>query len=944
MGHTMYRLRLLGGASLEGPDGLLTGAAAQRQRLALLALIALCPTGSIARDKLLALLWPESTGEKARHALSNALYMVKKELGEEAVIAQGEELRLNRDRVSVDALDFAEAVAAGDLRGAIGLYLGPFMDGVYLKECQEFDRWVDDERNRLSRLHGETLKKLADLALGEGEPGQAVEWLRKLAALDPFSTEVALALMEALEETGHRAEAIQHATIHAILLREHLEAEPDPSVEALAERMRAGEPPRERMGVRTPDPPDSGKSDTPLQRGSGPERNEPGSTPVTPEPESSTASVDRAGGKEGGRPPLLDLAESPLFQWSLTYLAGAWFGLQAMDALADPWGLSQNFQRSLTVALTFGFPLTVALAWFRSGREDRPIKGFSTLVLAVVLAALGMGLALLPGPERDSPSLASSILRTVQGRDAMERPLPSIAVLPFDNISPNPDDAYLADGLHEELITQLSKLSGLIVISRGSVMAFRDHNLPTPEVADRLNVGAILEGSIQKAGNTVRFTAQLIDGETDAHLWGDSFDRTLTVENLFQVQTEIALRIVAQLRTSLTPDERDRLFHLPTENTDAFDLYLRGRQRQLRYQADDNEQAIVYYGRALDLDPRFALAWAGLSGSYSQGVLGFGMEPAWSDSALATALTSIELDPNEAEGHRALGLAYTSMGRYRPALEAFMEALRHDPNHGSATANVGVMLMRFGVLDEALFWTRRSLEVSPNHPLGRANMAWNYLSVGELARAESWASDVAARNPEIAHAHQGLALLAAIRGDAGEALRIAEGIIERDPHAPARRQYAAEMALFAGDWEKVRRHSEGALTLALGGGLPPWHHPSTTLGFALLRLGREEEGMGRLREAREAVMALTATGGDDPRLAWEMGCILVAEGDEEEGLGWLERGYGEGWRWVTVVDLDPMLDPVRHHPRFLAIQSGMNASVAAMRQRAREGEEAAGLR
>jgi TolB-like protein/DNA-binding SARP family transcriptional activator len=940
----MYRLRLLGGASLEGPDGLLTGAVAQRQRLALLALVALCPTGSVSRDKLLALLWPESTGEKARHALSNALYMVKKELGEEAVIGQGEDLRLNLGRVSVDALDFAEAVEGGDLRGAVALYLGPFMDGVYLKESHEFDRWVDSERGRLGRLYGETLKKLADLALREGEPGQAVEWLRKLAAQDPFDSEVALALMEALEGTGRRAEAIQHAAIHATLLREHLEAEPDPSVEALAERMRAGDGSRERTGGQTPDPPDSEESETDGERGAGPERIEPDSKPVTLPSESSAESVDRGGRKEVGRPPLLDVVESPLFQWSLTYLAGAWFCLQAVDALADPWGLSQAFQRRLTVALAFGFPLTVSLAWFRSRKEARPFKGFSTLVLAVVLAALGMGLALLPGPDRDPLSLASSILRTVHSRDATDRPLPSIAVLPFDNISPNPEDAYLADGLHEELITQLSKISGLIVISRGSVMSFRGHGLPTPEVADRLNVGAILEGSIQKAGNTVRFTAQLIDGETDAHLWGDSFDRTLTVENLFQVQTEIALRIAEQLRTSLTPDERDRLSHLPTESTEAFDLYLRGRQRQLRYQADDNEQAIAFYRQALELDPRFALAWAGLSGSYSQGVLLFGMEPAWSDSALATARTSIGMDPNEAEGYRALGLAYTAMGRYRPALDAFMEALRHDPSHGSATANVGVMLMRFGVLDEALLWTRRSLEVNPSHPLGRANMAWNYLSVGELALAESWARDVATRNPEIAHAHQGLALLAAIRGEAEEALRIAEGIIERDPDAPARRQYAAEMALFAGDWEKVRRHSEDALTLALGGGLPPWHHPSTTLGFALLRLGREEEGLGHLREALEAVAALTAAGGDDPRLAWEMGCILVAEGKEEEGLGWLERGYDEGWRWVAVVELDPMLDPLRHHPRFLAIQSGMNASVGAMRQRARESEEAAGLR
>lgn len=924
----MFRLRLLGGASLEGPDGPLTGAVAQRQRLALLSLIALSPTGTLSRDKLLAILWPETDPEKARHALSNALYMVRRELGEDALKATGEDLALNQDRVAVDALEFLAAVEAEEFDEAARLYLGPFMDGMYLKGTHEFEHWIDAERDRFKRAYGETLEKLAHEARARGDATQAAHWWRKLAALDPFNARTAVSLMSALDAAGNRAEAIQHAEIYASLLREEVGAEPDPEVILLAEELRRG----------------------PVRGGS-----QPSTELRTPSPEKPADLVkeappalgDSASASESKSPirsPFLDLAEGPLFQWSLTYLAGAWFVLQAMDALSEPWGLSRELQRGLTGLLTLGFPVALGLAWFRSRKQGGTERRYRGLVLALILATLGLGLSMLAGPDPAPDLLDRSVVGGYQREMAVRRSLPSLAVLPFENISPNPEDAYLADGLHEELITQLSKISGLIVISRSSVLGYRDRRLPIPEVARQLNVGAILEGSVQKAGDVVRFTAQLIDGETDAHLWGESYDRTLTMENLFGVQTEISLRIAERLRATLTPTERSRLALRPTESLEAFELYLRGNQAYLRYQAQDNERALELFREALGQDPGFSLAWAGLSNAYSQGVLGFGLAPIWSDSALVAARRSIELDPNEAEGHKALGLAFTSMGLYRPALDGFMEALRLDPNHASASANVGVILLRFGSLDESLLWTRRNLEVNPNHSLARANLAWNYIALEEWALADARAREIVDRAPEIAHGHEALALLAAVRGAPRDGLGIAEEIVAMDPEAPARHQFAAEMALLARDWEGAERHSRAALSLTLGGGIPPFHLPATTLGLALLRTGESEEGMGYLTQAREAVAALMESGSDDPRLPWEMGCILAAEGRSAEAQEWLERGYEGGWRWARVAELDPILEPLRADVRFRTILSRMNQDVAAMRQRARESEEAAGLR
>jgi TolB-like protein len=740
-----------------------------------------------------------------------------------------------------------------------------------------------------------------------------------LAAQDPFDTRTALALMSALDAAGNRPEALQHASIYNSLLKDELGAEPDPAIQELAERIRSTSPsPR----LPTPQPTDEteGRRTPPID--------------ASPSPET--------GGPR--RPLIARAAEGRFFQWTLTYVAGAWFVLQAMDVLSEPWDLSRKTQRGVVGLLALGFPVAMALAWYRAQRKAQTVRGYTTLVLAVVLGTLGTGLAVLTGPGQDPVPIQGGILRGSYGEASGTRPLPSIAVLPFDNISPNPQDAYLAAGLHEELITQLSKISGLIVISRNSVMGFRDHEGLVSEIARELNVDAILEGSVQKAGDQIRFTAQLIDGGTDAHLWGDRYDRTLSMENLFDVQTEVSLRVAERLRATLTPGERERLARLPTGSLEAFNLYLQGRESYLRYQAQDNDRAIGYFRQAISLDPGFALAWAGVSNAYSQGVLGFGLDRSWADSALAAAQRSIDLAPNEAEGHKALGLAFTSVGSYRLALDAYMEALRFDPNHASATANVGVMLMRFGALDKSLLWTRRTLEVSPNHSLVRANMAWNYLSLEEWALAESWAGAIVVDAPEIVHGHEALAILATSRGDAAEGLRIAEAIIEVDPEAPARRQFAAEMALFARDWEKTERYSRQALSLTLGGGIPPWHLPETTLGVALLRNGREEEGREFLSEAKRAVTALLDSGSDDPRLAWEMGCILTGEGAEEEAVHWLERGFDAGWRWARVAELDPILDSLRPIPAFRSILSGMNESVAAMRQRAREDEEAAGLR
>jgi TolB-like protein/DNA-binding SARP family transcriptional activator len=237
----VYHIKLLAAASIDGPEGPLTGRAVQRRRLALLAILA---TGQargrgVGREKLVAYLWPEADCERGRPLLSDSVYRINQAVEGEAIIAMGDELRLNPDIISSDVAEFERAVEAGDRDRAATLYTGPLLDGVHLVDGSEFERWIDGERARLARAYEEVLDMLAQGAESRGALAEAVAWWRRLAGHDPFSSRVALRLMHALAAVGDSAAAIRHAMTHTTLLREELGAAPNVAVVKLAERLKA---------------------------------------------------------------------------------------------------------------------------------------------------------------------------------------------------------------------------------------------------------------------------------------------------------------------------------------------------------------------------------------------------------------------------------------------------------------------------------------------------------------------------------------------------------------------------------------------------------------------------------------------------------------------------------------------------------------------------------
>ncbi len=540
-GSIPLRLRTLGGLAVEGANPPLGGAATQRKALALLAVLAHAGTRGVSRDKLLALLWPEASADRAPHRLTQLIYSLRHDLATPELLLGTTELRLNPAVFACDLDAFNAAVATGDFEWAVAAYTGPFLDGFFLTDAPEFERWVDQERAELGRQYGAVVESLARAAARQGDHAAAARRWRELAQADPLNSRVMAAYVEAQAAGGDRAGALRAAKAHEALLRKELDTEPAVQLREAVERVRAG-------------------------------------------------------------------------------------------AAIHP------------------------------------------------------------------PSV----------------PAVSIAVLPFLNLSPERENEYFSDGMTEELTNALARVPGLRVASRTSAFTFKGRDFDAREIAERLGVGALVEGSVRKVGDRIRLTAQLVNAADGCHLWSETYERTLA--DVFRLQEQLSAAIVRALPLGL-PANMAAVVPSGTHVVGAYTLYLRGRYFAQRRTVDGLRVGLEYFEQAIERDPGYALAYAGIAECWA--LLGFEEfgDLAPRDAmprAKAAADRALAIDPLIAEGHLWSGVvAFLYEYDWPQAEAALLRALELSPHYSPAHTWHAVLLSAVGRHEEALARIRGAEAIDP---------------------------------------------------------------------------------------------------------------------------------------------------------------------------------------------------------------------------------------
>lgn len=631
----MLRLKTFGGLSVAVDDAPGDGAAQQRKTLALLAILAAAGRTGLSRDRLIAYLWPEADAEHARALLKQACYALRRDLQQPDLFLGTTELRLNPALIASDVQAFAAALERHADAEAATLYTGPFLDGFYLNDSAEFERWVEAERNELRQRAGAALERLASDATARGDHGTAVEWWRRLVALDRLNSRVTLGLMNALAATGDPGGALRVAQEHESLLREDLDASPDAAVVRLTERLRA-------------------------------------------EAERSPLPAPRVAPTVVGRP----------------------------DAAA-------------------GDERRGAGAVRRSPMTRRHVR----LALAVIVAGVvTVGWLVFGALSHAAPT-------------EIAPPPKKLVVLPFVNLGPA-DDEYFADGITEEITTRLAAVDRFRVIGTTSANVYKGTKKTIQEIGTELGVDYVIEGAIrwQKSSRgpaRVRVTPQLVSTADGTHLWAQVYEEPL--DEIFRVQSDIARNVVQALDVRLPELQRRAVDVARTDNLQAYDSYLRGIDYERRSPGSERDMrtAARMYEKAVELDPRFALAYARLSRVHSRMYL-FHYDR--SDDRLAQAKRAVdkalELQPSLPEAHHSLGTYYwLGYSDYERALREFAIAEAGRPNDSEIISARAVLRMRQGNLREALVDFEKARQLDPVR--SASSEAQVYVLLRDYPRAEA---------------------------------------------------------------------------------------------------------------------------------------------------------------------------------------------------------------
>jgi len=574
-----------------------------------------------------------------------------------------------------------------------------------------------------------------------------------------------------------------------------------------------------------------------------------------------------------------ELKRRNVFRVGLAYVMVSWLVLQVIDVVVPILELQPWVSKLVFLLLAIGLPVALILAWAfeltpEGIKRDNEVDHHQSASVQtgrklnfVIIGVMAVALIYFAlnhdwGEDRGGRSIG-----TASGQ--------SIAVLPFANRSALEEDIFFVDGVHDDLLTLLSKLGDLKVISRTSVEKFRDTSLGIPELATQLGVATVLEGAVQRAGGQVRINVQLIDAVNDEHLWAETYDRELTAENIFAIQSDIAEAIAQALQAVLTPQEQSRVASVPTSSFAAYEEFLRGRQKLVLREIPDIRQAVEHFHRSIQLDPDYAMAYVGLADAYHMLLYYGDMSMAETIPPMEAAVSSaLEIDPGLGEAQAALAVLLRYQGRVNEGIAAYERAIELAPGYATSyhwfaeqwrtdhnrsdlalplirkaqeldplspviNITVAETLRDLGRHDEALAQIDHAIEISPAFAsayITKAEiLAWSF---GELDQALQLYDYAAELDPQSLNACVGKALVLSNLGDDTGAINQIEHCFELGPDYILAHYNAAIVYQAAGDAERALQHARRVRSISPGLWIP-------------LRILRDADiSRGQLAEAR----------------------------------------------------------------------------------------------
>jgi len=571
-----------------------------------------------------------------------------------------------------------------------------------------------------------------------------------------------------------------------------------------------------------------------------------------------------------------ELKRRNVYKVAIAYGVVAWLLMQIASQIFPFFDIPNWVVRLVVLGLILGFPIALIIAWafeltpegIKRTEDVDPVaiarapKKHAWIYVVAIGAAISIGLFFVGRYTAQSGRPSGPSL-----------PEKSIAVLPFDNLSRDPDNAFFAEGVQDEILTRLAKVADLKVIARTSTQKFKSAPENLSDIAKQLGVLNILEGSVQKANDQVRVNVQLVNAMTNAHLWAEIYDRKLT--DIFAVESDIAKTIADTLQAKLTGSERSAMLHAPTEDSVAYELYLKGRHFW-GLRGENLLRAIDFYNQAIARDPNYALAYAGLGETYILLPYYTGADPQEArPKAKAATLKALELNPNLAEAHNAMGkIAYTVDIDLQRAIREHQRAIELSPNLASAHHWISNgPLSGLGRLDEAIAQGERSIELDPLSAINLVDLADTYMYARRFKEADAVMKKALEIDPSFAYAHWIYGILLQVSGDL-------EG---------ARAQYATAHA---------RENDAQAIALRAQ--------------LAAI--------MGRREEAVSALAALEELGKRQYVEAYYRALLYLSLGQKDQALTALEQSYAErDGDDIGVIKVDPLLDSLHGDPRFEAL-------------------------